>query len=150
MKKKALPEVRVTTFIRATPARVWKALTDPKELVRWYLKPEKLQLKKGGRWDFIKGNLSGKVLKVENGKKEKRLVHSFRFNFIKGEPESLVTFVVEPRGKDTKLTLIHSRFGTAKQTRGHVSGGWPFLIANLKTFLETLKPLQEGGYSGCG
>ena len=150
MKKNALPEVRITTYIRATPERVWKALTDPKELARWYPNPEKLQLKKGGRWDFIKGNIAGKVRKMENGKKQKVLVHSFRFTFITGEPESLVTFLVAPHGKNTALTLIHSRFGTAKKTHGHVSGGWPFLMSNLKSFLETRKPLQEGGYSGCG
>ncbi|HYF47853.1 MAG TPA: SRPBCC domain-containing protein [Planctomycetota bacterium] len=140
--KPKLQEVRIQMYLRATPARVWKALTDPKELVRWYKKPLHVSAKKGAAWNFT--SIDGKVLEVKPGKK---LVHTFRFPFAKGEPWTRVTFLLEKHGRNTCLTLIHDRFQHGKQTREWVSGGWPFLISNLKSYLETRKPLQEGGYN---
>ena len=141
MKRKPLQEVRQTIFIRATPARVWKALTDPKELKRWYKKPLDLSCKKGGSWKFTA--IAGKVISVVLRKK---LVHTFRFDFAKGEPNTRVTFELHPDGRNTALVLIHDRFQHGKQTHKWVSGGWPFLLSNLKTFIETKEPMKEGGY----
>ena len=72
---------------------------------------------------------------------------AFNFPFAKGEPNTRVTFVLKgTKDKQTELTVIHDRFGAGGQTREWVSGGWPFLISNLKTYLETGTPLQDGGY----
>jgi hypothetical protein len=43
------------------------------------------------------------------------------------EPRSKVTFDLEPLGETVKLKSI--------------SGGWPALLSNLKTLLETGEPL---------
>ena len=130
-------KVEITMIIAAPPPRVWKALTDPKQLAQWYLVPWKLECRRGGRWDFGTGEkmllLEGNVLEVKRGH---RLVHTFRFT---GRPFSRVTITLAPFGKHTWLTVVHDRFGKDRETRTDVTGGWTDLISNLKTFLETGK-----------
>ena len=56
---------------------------------------------------------------------------------LKAEGPSRCTFELEPQGKAVKLTITHeidrpgARFITA------VSGGWPKVLSNLKSLLET-------------
>ncbi len=53
---------------------------------------------------------------------------------IAGEPRSTVTFEIEPAGDAVvKLTVIHDGFGPASTVAEMVSGGWPAVVASLKT-----------------
>jgi hypothetical protein len=47
-------------------------------------------------------------------------------------------FEIEPLGETCKLVLTH--FDYEKAMAG-VDGGWPLIVAGLKTLLETGKPL---------
>ena len=38
---------------QAKPEKVFRALTDAKELTKWFLKEAKVQLKKGGKMKFV-------------------------------------------------------------------------------------------------
>jgi hypothetical protein len=40
-----------------------------------------------------------------------------------------------------KLTIVHDGFEPGSRVAESVSGGWPKVIANLKTLLETGEPL---------
>jgi uncharacterized protein YndB with AHSA1/START domain len=61
---------------------------------------------------------------------------------IAGEPRSTVTFEIEPAGDAVvKLTVIHDGFGPGSTVAEMVSGGWPAVVASLKTLLETGDPL---------
>ena len=61
---------------------------------------------------------------------------------IAGEPRSTVTFEIEPAGDAVvKLTVVHDGFGPGSTVAGMVSGGWPVVVASLKTLLETGDPL---------
>jgi uncharacterized protein YndB with AHSA1/START domain/DNA-binding transcriptional ArsR family regulator len=69
-----------------------------------------------------------------------------------GEKRSKVTFDIKPSGpgvRAVQLTVIHDDFEPgshmyeAVSGRLHGSGGWPELIASLKTLLETGQPLPE-------
>jgi Activator of Hsp90 ATPase homolog 1-like protein len=61
---------------------------------------------------------------------------------IAGEPRSTVTFEIEPAGDAVvKLTVIHDGFGPGSTVADMVSGGWPAVVASLKTLLETGDPL---------
>ena len=52
-----------------------------------------------------------------------------------------VTFDLEPRGTTVKLTVTHDNLDEGGKTFRDISGGWPMVIASLKSLLETGKPL---------
>ena len=49
---------------------------------------------------------------------------------------SKVVFVLEPHGDLVKLTLTHEGFTNNKLLAG-ISTGWPAILSNLKSLLET-------------
>ena len=53
------------------------------------------------------------------------------------ERRSKVTFDIEPLGQQVKLTVRHDDFEPGSAVRESISGGWPILLASLKTLLET-------------
>ena len=53
------------------------------------------------------------------------------------ERTSRVTFDLEPRGKVVKLTVTHDELDERGVTLRNISGGWPMVIASLKSLLET-------------
>ena len=55
----------------------------------------------------------------------------------KREGTSRVTFDLEPRGKVIKLTVTHDELDEGGKTLRDISGGWPMVIASLKSLLET-------------
>jgi Activator of Hsp90 ATPase homolog 1-like protein len=48
-----------------------------------------------------------------------------------------VTFDLEPRGKVVKLTVTHDNLDEGGKTLRDISGGWPMVLASLKSLLET-------------
>ncbi|HEY1669222.1 MAG TPA: SRPBCC domain-containing protein [Trebonia sp.] len=61
---------------------------------------------------------------------------------LSSEPRSTVTFEIEPTGEGVvKLTVVHDGFAPGSTVAEMVSGGWPAVIASLKTLLETGDPL---------
>jgi uncharacterized protein YndB with AHSA1/START domain len=62
---------------------------------------------------------------------------------IAGERRSKVTFELEEVGETVKLTVTHDDFDPGSTVLEMVGGGWPQLLASLKTLLETGEPLPE-------
>ena len=50
---------------------------------------------------------------------------------------SRVTFDLEPHGKVVKLTVTHDELDERGATLRNISGGWPMVLASLKSLLET-------------
>ena len=63
---------------------------------------------------------------------------------IQAEPRSKVTFAIEPHGEVVKLTVIHDDLEPGSLTLESISSGWPAVLANLKTLLETGDVLPTG------
>jgi uncharacterized protein YndB with AHSA1/START domain len=59
------------------------------------------------------------------------------------EPRSKVTFEIEPLGDQVKLTVIHGDLVPGGLTGSMISNGWPRVLANLKTLLETGETLPD-------
>ncbi|MDX6542354.1 MAG: hypothetical protein QOI71_3964, partial [Gaiellales bacterium] len=59
------------------------------------------------------------------------------------EPRSKVTFEIEPLGEQVKLTVIHDDLEAGGLTATLISQGWPRVLANLKTLLETGDTLPD-------
>jgi hypothetical protein len=53
-----------------------------------------------------------------------------------------VTFDLEPRGKVIKLTVTHDELDEGGVTFRNISGGWPMVLASLKSLLETGHALE--------
>jgi uncharacterized protein YndB with AHSA1/START domain len=76
----------------------------------------------------------------------RRLVHRWIAGYdpeLAAEGPSRVTWEIEPQEDGTTLlTVVHDQLENAPKTAEGVSGtGWMFVLSNLKTFLETGKPL---------
>jgi hypothetical protein len=62
---------------------------------------------------------------------------------LKTEPRSKVTFEIESFGEQLKLTVTHDDLEPGGVLGSMISTGWPRVIANLKTLLETGEPLPD-------
>ena len=66
-----------------------------------------------------------------------------RFDFgdlqpkLAAERRSRVTFDLEPVDAMVKLTVVHDDFDADSTAAGMVSEGWPRVLSDLKTMLET-------------
>ena len=131
------------TYVRTTPERLWSALTDAKFAQQYWLgaRPE-AEWKVGGAWKIVypDGRImdTGEVLECVPGK---RLAIKWRNEFrpeLKAEGWSLCTMEIEPAaGEAVKLTVTHSIERAGSKLIEAVSGGWPQILSNLKTLLET-------------
>ena len=131
-----------TTYIRTTPEKLWEALFSA-EFTRtyWFGATLESDWNKGSTWRMIfeDGTVTdaGEVLEVE---KPKRLVLKWRNEFrpeLRAEGYSRCAFDIEGKGNITKLTITHEIDKTGSKFIEAVSGGWPRILSNLKSLLET-------------
>jgi uncharacterized protein YndB with AHSA1/START domain len=129
-------------FIKASPERVWDAITQPEFTVKYF---------HGVRIEFTpeqrtSGSADGSETWDENAVLEwdppHRLSHEWRSFYdpeLAAEEKSRVTWEIEPQdGGFSKLTVIHDRLEGAPKTAASVSGaGWMMVLSGLKSVLET-------------
>jgi len=136
------------TYIRTTPEKLWRALTEPEFTKRiWAETWQECDWKPGSSWRLMipDGRVgdSGEVLEIEPGH---RLVVSWRNEFmpeLHAEGYSRMTWELEPMDDVVKLTLIHEMEQPKSKLIDAVSSGWPMILASLKSLLETGEPLEQ-------
>jgi uncharacterized protein YndB with AHSA1/START domain len=130
------------SYIRTTPAEAWRALTHP-EFIRqyWFGVTVETTWEVGSPWSMTlaDGRLadSGEILEFEP---EKRLAIKWRNEFIpelNAEGYSRCVMEIEPVDDAVKLTVTHSIEVADSKLIVGVSGGWPKILSNLKSLLET-------------
>ncbi len=135
------------TYIRTTPEKLWRALTEP-EFTRqiWCETWQDCEWKPGASWRLMipDGRVgdSGEVLEIEP---HKRLVLKWRNEFMPemhAEGYSRMTWELEQQGDSVKLTLIHEIDKTGSKFIEGVSSGWPKILSSLKSLLETGESLE--------
>jgi uncharacterized protein YndB with AHSA1/START domain len=137
------------TYIRATPDRIFQALTDPEQNKRfWGGYSQKSGWKVGDDYAIVSGDGdawdTGKVLACDPPKRLSVSWTHQKDTAMKAEGESVATFELEPvNAHVTKLTLTHV-IGIAPPSKfiEAVSGGWPSILASLKTLIETGQALE--------
>jgi uncharacterized protein YndB with AHSA1/START domain len=131
------------TYIRTTPEKVWSALTADVEFMKqyWFGTHCESQWTAGSSWKMLHpdGRITdaGEIVEAEP---PRRLVIRWRNQFkpeLKAEGESLCTVELEPIGTAVKLSITHTIEREASKFIEAVSGGWPKIISNLKSLLET-------------
>ena len=139
------PKFIYVVYIESTPEKVFDALMNP-ELTRqyWFGHDNVSDWKVGSSWkhqthdDPSKVHIVGKVLENDP---PRRLVVSWVSPENKGNEEktSRVTYEIEPFTDAVKLTVTHEDL--YQEMFDSVSFGWPIVLCNLKTILETGKPM---------
>ena len=160
-------------YIRATPERIWQAITDPEWNGRYgYSAPAEYELRAGGTYrsyateqmkqaaaqlgfpcpDVI---VDGEVIEATP---PRTLVQTWRMLMdpaTAAEGFSRLTYRIEGPGQDgvCRLTVIHELAGmpslSAMTSGDHEfgamgGGGWPWVLSDLKTLLETGEAFPKG------
>ena len=130
------------TYIRTTPEKLWEALTDPKFTRQyWFGMSSESQWTPGSPWRLVARD--GQVMdsgEVVESDPPRRLVLRWQNQWkpeMKAEGVSLCTMELEPTGTAVKLTITHTIERDDSKLIVAVSGGWPKVISNLKSLLET-------------
>jgi uncharacterized protein YndB with AHSA1/START domain/DNA-binding transcriptional ArsR family regulator len=148
-----------TTYIKTTPEQLWQALTDPAFTRRYWGVGLVSDWKAGSTisWevaDITIADPEQTVLVSEPPRKLAYTWHTITPEFVtavggtdeelaamSAEKRSTVTFEIEPAGDLVKLIVSHTGFEPGSTILSGVSGGWPQILASLKSFLETGEPL---------
>ena len=130
------------TYIRTTPEKLWQALTDPKFTQQyWFGMRSESQWTAGSPWRLVSGE--GQVMdtgEVVESDPPRRLVLRWQNEWkpeLTAEGPSRCAFELEPVHTAVKLTITHTIERTPSKLIEAVSGGWPKVISNLKSLLET-------------
>jgi len=79
----------------------------------------------------------GEILEAN---RPRRLSYTFRHvldDDLAAEPATKVVFTLEPHGDLVKLTLTHEGFADGSKLLDGISRGWPAILSNLKSLLES-------------
>ena len=129
-------------FIRTTPEALWQALTEP-EFTRKYWSGVSVESgwEKGSAWKlaYPDGRVTdtGEILEIDP---PRRMVIRWQHEWmpeLKAEGPARCTIELEPVGRAVKLTITHEIDRPDSGLVKAVSGGWPRILSNLKSLLET-------------
>ena len=129
-------------YIRTTPEQLWSALTDPDFMKQyWFGMHFATDWKLGSPWQmlFPDGRVAdtGEVVEADP---PRRLVLKWRNDFrteLKSEGYARCIIDLEPQVGAVKLSITHTMDRAESKFIDAVSGGWPRILSNLKSLLET-------------
>jgi uncharacterized protein YndB with AHSA1/START domain len=150
------PDYLYVTYIATTPEKLWQALMDIDMMRQWWVDPKEgcarvnvSDWKPGSRWEHRRAtpdatiDIAGKVVEATP---PRRLVYTWArpSEADDDSKHSRVSFDIEPYGDGlVRLTVTHDELGDDIKMLEGISGGWPKVLSNLKTFLETGKALSR-------
>ncbi|MFB9234996.1 ArsR/SmtB family transcription factor [Plantactinospora siamensis] len=155
-----------TTYIDATPERVWQALTEPAFTRRYWGVSLESDWRKGSAMTWVENGVrtADPEQQVIESEPHRRLVytwHTFTPEWaashdldpglparLASEGRSTVAFTIEQLGALVKLTVVHSGLRAGGTLHGMISAAWPQLLASMKTLLETGEPLPAAEPAG--
>ena len=130
------------TYIRTTPEKLWSALTDEEFMKQyWFGCHSESRWTAGSSWKNVAGD--GQILdtgEIAEAAPPRRLVIRWQNQNkpeLKAEGASLCTIELELSGTAVKLSITHTIEREPSKLIEAVSGGWPKVISNLKSLLET-------------
>ena len=139
------------TYIRTTPEKLWSALTDVEFIKQyWFGTRCESQWTAGSSWKLVSGD--GQTLdagEIVEAVPPRRLVIRWQHHNkpeLKAEGESRCTMELEPSGTAVKLSITHTIEREPSKFIEAVSGGWPKVISNLKSLLETGSTVLQDPY----
>ena len=85
---------------------------------------------------FADGRFTFPVRRVLDAVPNSRFVHNFRFPPV-DEGDTRGTYPLEATATGTRLTVRHEGLEVAPKTGGMIVRGWPMILGNLKSLIET-------------
>ena len=146
-------EIKKELVIKSPPSRVFKAITDPKQLTQWFPDVASLEPKVGGKISFrfsesnsktISDNqiIEGEIIELE---KNKRLVYTWGHPNDSKFPLTQVTWNLESIGIGmTKVTITHAGFIDENILQSY-NDVWSWFIGRLSIYTNPTKPVNIGG-----
>ena len=131
------PTFVYTTYIESTPEKVWRALTDPELTAEYWGHRNESDWQVGSPWRHVRTDGTGDDDgggEVLESNPPHRLVFSWG--------ESRVIFDLAQFHEIVKLTVTHEELAD-EQERAAIGEGWPAVLANLKTLLETGRKMSQ-------
>jgi uncharacterized protein YndB with AHSA1/START domain len=137
------PSFVYVTYIKTTPEKLWAALTDPAVMREfWFGATISSGWKVGSSWkiELPDGRLAdtGEILEFDPPRR--LVIGNWQNRFV---PEAMAagpsrcTMELEPAGGAVKLTITHASETDSDGLIKGVSGGWPKILSNLKSLIET-------------
>jgi len=141
------PSFVYITYIRATPEKVWSAITVPEMAAQyWGCHRNVSDWKVGSQWEHQRTDGTDTVdivgTVIEN-KRPRRLVITWASPSGAADPEKMsrVVFEIEPHKDDTvRLTVTHNELELDSEMLRGITKGWPLVLSALKSWLETGNP----------
>lgn len=144
------------TYIRTTPEQLWRALTEPAFIRRYFEgggPQSDWQVGSSIQWKMSADDESHdwdqRVLEAEPYRRLSYRWHNYqpemaalfgwsneKLTELQMERRSKVTFEIEPAAMAVKLTVLHDDFEPDSEMLRGVSQGWPMILSNLKSLLE--------------
>jgi DNA-binding transcriptional ArsR family regulator/uncharacterized protein YndB with AHSA1/START domain len=156
------PSFVYVNYIRTTPERLWQALTEPAFTERYWGMVFHSDWKTGSRYVLHQFGLSiaddeQVVLEAEPYRRLSYTWHTVTPEWadalaltddarerLQAEPRSTVTFDIEPLDDEqVKLTVVHDGLDPEGLMASLIGNGWPRVLSNLKTLLETGEALPD-------
>lgn len=134
------------TYIEASPERVWEALTDPALSAQYWGHSNVSDWEIGSSWEHRRvdgsdiADVAGSVLESHPPRRLAMTSDAPR-SAPPGGP-SKVTFDIERYHEIVRLTVTHENLAGDEALRA-ISVGWPAVLANLKSLLETGRVLPR-------
>jgi uncharacterized protein YndB with AHSA1/START domain len=140
------------TYIRTTPEKLWSALTADVEFMKqyWFGTHCESRWTPGSAWKMVQadGGITdaGEIVEADP---PRRLVIRWQHQSkpeLKAEGDSRCTMELERSGAAVKLSITHTIECEPSNFIVAVSGGWPKIISNLKSLLETGSAVLQDPY----
>ncbi|MFI2642214.1 SRPBCC family protein [Streptomyces sp. NPDC018610] len=131
-------------YIESTPETVWDALTDADLTAAYWGHSNVSDWEPGSRWEHLRtdgSRIADVVGTVVAAERPTRLVTTW--SAPGGEERrrpSRVTFAIRPHGDVVRLTVTHEDLADEAEL-AQASHGWPAVLSNLKSLIETGSPL---------
>lgn len=136
--------------IAAPPDRVFRALTDPNELIRWWGSPDTYRIEEwtadlrvGGRWrsrgrgaDGRPFTVQGEFLTVDP---PRQLVQTWAPDWEAGGLVTTITYRLDPIEGGTRLTLRHEGFGDHREACTSHGRGWEWVLGWLRAYVSPVE-----------
>ena len=134
------PDFVYVTYIESTPERVWDALTDADLTAQYWGHSNVSDWQPGSRWEHVRTDGSGIADVRRHGRGSDRAARRLVLTW-RGD-RTRVTFDIEPYDDIVRLTVTHDDLADEAERAGAASG-WPAVLANLKSLLETGRLLPQ-------
>jgi DNA-binding transcriptional ArsR family regulator/uncharacterized protein YndB with AHSA1/START domain len=158
------PEFVYTTYIKTTPEHLWRALTEAAFTSRYWGCVFHTDWEEGSTYTLEQNGAriadpDQRVLVSDPPRRLSYTWHSFSPEWaeavgrhvglsddyvaqLSAEPRSKVTFEIEPVENMVKLTVVHDGFEPGSAVFDGISEGWPRVLSELKTLVESDQPVS--------